>query len=908
MRYYYDKPAAFIADVIGVEPDPWQAKAAAALLTHKFVSIKSGHGTGKCESANETILLTSGLYTRVGDLVDTQQEVLSFNQETSTIEKALASFSSNGLQPCVKLTTALGRERIVTYNHPFLTANKWIKAQDLKPGYRIATLNHIPINGAEHLPEEMVKIVAYLIGDGGLTTGSPVFTQAPNKQLEEFQQCVNALGCSLVPTGNLGYRVVNKNGENFVTTIMRTCGLGFSSSYDKFIPGDFFLLSNHLLSIFLSRLFSTDGWASVVNHGNKANIEVGFTSVSKQLVIDIQRMMLRFGILGKVSRRQTTWTHKGEMKVGHTWDWSIYDAKSILTFCSKIGIFGKEEALSKVQEYAQKRMTAKHSGPATRGPSLVDCGKRIRFFSQITGISTRYLPGRPGRTDLVSREYAHIAAKALGDTFLSSITHPHISWDEITKIEDAGELPTVMVSVPGNENYITDHIDHNSSIASWLDIWFLMTRPFCKVPCTAPTMHQLHNILWSNMSYWINQSELLKAALDWTQTKVAMRGYEATWFSVPRTARVDPKGRVSEGLQGFHAPHILIIVDEASGVDERVLSALEGAMTQKEAHILMIGNPTRLAGTFYKSHTTQKQLWYTDTVSCIDNPHVTKQWIELMRLKWGIESPEYQIKVLGEFPESIGTNCIIYRSIIEGALSDFTYTPEPDRRIIWGIDIARFGSARSCIAIREDETLADLIRMLPNTSIGTAAEIKVKFLLAQEKAAAPSEIRIDVGGGYGSNVLDMCRQDPVLSSICRPFNFGWAAKDSNSFINLRAEGYWCIKRKLEELKMKISPSCPYIDDLSEQLCDLRYTVTPKEKIQIEAKENFMSRNQNRSPDESDAVVMAFLDDWTEGAYGIEQPEPIGVYYHDINAALTRESFTKVIHRRSIASNSRWAVR
>jgi len=39
-----------------------------------------------------------------------------------------------------------------------------------------------------------------------------------------------------------------------------------------------------------------------------------------------------------------------------------------------------------------------------------------------------------------------------------------------------------------------------SAVESWVIKWFMYSRPFPKVPCTAPTKHQLHDILWAELN------------------------------------------------------------------------------------------------------------------------------------------------------------------------------------------------------------------------------------------------------------------------------------------------------------------------------------------------------------------------------------------------------------------------
>ena len=50
------------------------------------------------------------------------------------------------------------------------------------------------------------------------------------------------------------------------------------------------------------------------------------------------------------------------------------------------------------------------------------------------------------------------------------------------------------------------HGPGKSAVASWLILWFMVTRPFAKVVCTAPTNRQLTDILLSELSKWLRSS------------------------------------------------------------------------------------------------------------------------------------------------------------------------------------------------------------------------------------------------------------------------------------------------------------------------------------------------------------------------------------------------------------------
>ena len=38
---------------------------------------------------------------------------------------------------------------------------------------------------------------------------------------------------------------------------------------------------------------------------------------------------------------------------------------------------------------------------------------------------------------------------------------------------------------------------------AWIILWYLETHPFSKVPCTAPTQHQLYDVLWPEVAKWV---------------------------------------------------------------------------------------------------------------------------------------------------------------------------------------------------------------------------------------------------------------------------------------------------------------------------------------------------------------------------------------------------------------------
>jgi hypothetical protein len=122
-----------------------------------------------------------------------------------------------------------------------------------------------------------------------------------------------------------------------------------------------------------------------------------------------------------------------------------------------------------------------------------------------------------------------------------------------------------------------------------------------------------------------------------------------------------------ERFQGHHAPRMMLVVDEASGIDEAIYEASEGFLTADEARVLLIGNPTRPTGTFYKAFQKDSG-WYQVHMSAFDAPAftgekvseaaqkalITQEWVQDAKQQWGEESAAYKIRVMGEFCETTG--------------------------------------------------------------------------------------------------------------------------------------------------------------------------------------------------------------------------------------------------------------
>lgn len=209
--------------------------------------------------------------------------------------------------------------------------------------------------------------------------------------------------------------------------------------------------------------------------------------------------------------------------------------------------------------------------------------------------------------------------------------HPADFVEDLLHVTPDKNQRAILDSVAKNQmtSVRSGHGIGKSAVEAWTVIWFMSTRPFPKIPCTAPTQHQLFDILWAEISKWLRNNKALERELMWTKEKVYMKQYPEEWFAVARTASKP------DALQGFHADDILYIIDEASGVDDKVFEPVLGALSTPGARLLMCGNPTQLSGFFYDSHHKNRGSYTTFHVDGRNSSRVSDDFVKTIIQMYG---------------------------------------------------------------------------------------------------------------------------------------------------------------------------------------------------------------------------------------------------------------------------------
>lgn len=395
------------------------------------------------------------------------------------------------------------------------------------------------------------------------------------------------------------------------------------------------------------------------------------------------------------------------------------------------------------------------------------------------------------------------------------------------------------------------HGTGKSTFMAWCVLWFLSCYFPAKVPATAPTSHQLEDVLWSEIAKWHRvmreRMPSLGEGFEWSNGAYRLKSKPSESFAVARTSRPERP----EALQGFHSENILFLIDEASGVADNVFEVAEGALSTDGAFVVMAANPTRQSGYFFDSHHKMRAAWAPLHWNGEDSPRVSREYIANMRKKYGERSPVYKVRVKGEFVAA--ADGVISLELCEAAkVREVAVTPSA--RTIWGVDVARFGDDSSALAKRRgNHQLEPVKEWWGKDTMQTAGLVKAEWDATPEKQR-PIAINVDVIG-IGAGVVDRLKEMglPVVG-----INVAEAEavndKQERQFHRLRDELWWKGREWLEAKDCKLCDD----DETIAELTTPTYSLMSNGLIKVEGKDELKARGV-KSPDRADAWLLTFAD-------------------------------------------------
>jgi phage terminase large subunit len=453
---------------------------------------------------------------------------------------------------------------------------------------------------------------------------------------------------------------------------------------------------------------------------------------------------------------------------------------------------------------------------------------------------------------LKNEEWNNFVSTITPEWFLPYQQGLHLTWQQ--SLVCYGIDKSLKGEVPLRTSIVSGHGIGKSCLVSLLILWFLFVHPNCRIGCTAPSQAGLYDVLWSEIKKWIQKMpEAVQEMYIWESTHIRMKEDPNEWFARAKTASKEN----TEALAGIHADWVMLLADEASGVEEPIFETMEGSLTSGNILVFLISNGTRSIGYFYDTHHKNKSRWQNYSFSSLDSPRVDQKYVDGIIETYGTDSTQYAIRVEGKFPDEGMVDDRGYIQLFNEKDIHFTQFDmdwKPMGRVAGALDASGEGQDKSVWAVKDRQRMA----IVTQEDKSTAASMAIRSIAVCDKYQIdPSDFIVDAFGS-GMNVaqeIALITSQQKRAWRVRPINSGEpcdADDDKELYLNKRAEAYY--KLKLFFLQGGEVMETPRLKD---QLLSIRFRRTANGRIQI------MDKVQSKklgfpSPDMADALSYTML--------------------------------------------------
>ena len=388
-----------------------------------------------------------------------------------------------------------------------------------------------------------------------------------------------------------------------------------------------------------------------------------------------------------------------------------------------------------------------------------------------------------------------------------------------------------------------------SAIVAMIVCWAMATMAHTRGVVTAGTENQLRTKTQPEIAKWFRML-ICAHWFDCTATKVCAKQHPTSW-------RIDfiPWSKTNpEAFAGLHnkGRRILMIIDEASQVDDIIWETIRGALTDEDTEILWLtfGNPTRNTGEFRYCFGKFKHRWICRQIDSRSVPGTNKTLFEGWVEDYGEDSDLVRVRVRGVFPRA-GSMQLIPGDVVEGARARACEALE-NEAIVIGVDVARGGGDNSVLAVRQgrDASSRPWKRLNVRDTMTVASEAAMMASLYRADA-----IFVDATG-IGAGVFDRLQQ-LKLPRGCEVYEINFGSRSDSEWLsdgiraaNKRAEMWWNMARWLPR------GAIPDEQEIEDDLIGLEYGYTNDSAIILEKKEDMKKRGL-ASPDNGDALALTF---------------------------------------------------
>lgn len=381
---------------------------------------------------------------------------------------------STGVKPTYLLTTRTGRQVQATINHPFLTPQGWKCLGQLQVGDVIATALRLPEHGVEREERaERCRLLGYLTGDesyqrhrgsGFISMDAATMRDVCEIVSHHFPDVlVKDKPCPDSQAKQVVFSALYENGYakpygNPLCEWLRSLGVLEQHDNTRHIPDYVFEAGVVGAREFLAGYLATDGCVKQCESGDhQGKWEIRFDTVSNELAVDVQALLLRLGIVSSVHSGQ--YNSKSAQLIYRV---EVTSTAENLQRCAQIPVRGKKGELLLLMERTLCRdQTNSGIFGLPREVSMMVADRPGRQVSVPRGTWT----GRTWRdqSKRMNREVCRKWAVGMGDAGLSDWATSDLLWEPIRCITPAGDAEVFDITVPGCANFLANGIvAHNS--------------------------------------------------------------------------------------------------------------------------------------------------------------------------------------------------------------------------------------------------------------------------------------------------------------------------------------------------------------------------------------------------------------------------------------------------------------
>lgn len=417
--------------------------------------------------------------------------------------------------------------------------------------------------------------------------------------------------------------------------------------------------------------------------------------------------------------------------------------------------------------------------------------------------------------------------------------------------------------------------DYVAAVAS---LCFLYLNYPSKVINTAPTQRQVINIMFAEMAQIYKNArinlggELLTNKIQFDDKDWYMLGFKA-------------QDKAIEDWSGFHSPNLMVVITEASGVEDETFQAIEGVLTGN-SKLVIIFNPNRTSGEAYQS--TKSPEYVKFKLNSLRAPNVRAKkvlipgqvdyaWVDekIQGLGWVNEISEdetdktmydfkwngrwyrpndlFLVKVMGEFPRE-SEDVLFPISWIEAANERWKKcNGKGQGELKIGVDVAGMGRDDTIFVYRRGNVIEKIevfSRSLKSETIHMQIAGKIKNELKE-----PGSMAYVDAIGEGAGVFSRLKELGVKNVISVKFSDSASRltdiTGGRTFANMKAYLYWALRDALDP-KFEFNLAIPPNDRLLQEFSGIHWEIKSNGDIIIGSKKEL-----EKSPDIIDALANTF---------------------------------------------------